>query len=368
MVKSQNSALLKNPNYIPMISLKHINKQYSTRDGVITALKDVSLDIAAGEIVGIIGKSGAGKSTLARCINLLERPSSGQVMIDNQDLMSLSPTALRKARREIGMIFQHFNLLATRTVYDNIAFPLELAGYSKQKIHEQIMPLIEMTGLIEKKNFYPAQLSGGQKQRVGIARALASKPKVLLSDEATSALDPETTAVILQLLKNIRDTLKLTIVLITHEMTAIKACCDRVAILQHGELIETNEIGEFFAHPKTAIAKNFIAASLPQYLPLALENRVIPQQQANTHAIWRLWFVGHLATQPIITQLINQFGLRINILQANVEYIKNHIMGIMLIAVDGEKNNMAAGFEHLKQIEVQAEIIGYISNDIIPFN
>ncbi len=350
-----------------MIILNEIYKKYSTPSGEITALNNINLRVSPGEIFGIIGKSGAGKSTLIRCVNLLEKPTSGQVIVAGEELTSLSPSELRNARRKIGMIFQHFNLLTSRTVYDNIALPLELCGYSRQQIKENIMPLLDLTGLMDKINHFPAQLSGGQKQRVAIARALASQPKVLLSDEATSALDPETTHKILDLLKNIRDTLKLTILLITHEMSVIKACCDRVAILQHGELIEENEVGEFFAHPKTPIAKKFIASSLTHTLPDAIRSKVLAFEQPDTHPVWRLRFIEKTATQPIVSQLINQFNLRINILQANVDYIKNHPLGIMIIAVAGDTSKIQAGMLYLQNLGVQLEVIGYVPNNIISF-
>lgn len=351
-----------------MITLQHVFKNYTTRVGEIPALDDINLHVKPGEIYGIIGKSGAGKSTLIRCINLIETPSAGKVIIDHQDLTTLSSAALRAARRHIGMIFQHFNLLTTRTVFDNVAFPLELAGCSKAEIAQTVLPLLELTGLQDKIHHYPAQLSGGQKQRVAIARALASKPKVLLSDEATSALDPETTLMILELLKNIRDSLNLTILLITHEMSVIKSCCDRVGILHHGKLIEENEIGAFFTHPKTAVAKNFIASSLPQSLPLAIEKHIVLHEAPNTSPVLRLWFLTDTATKPILSQLIKQFNLRINILQANVEYIKNHVMGIMLIAADGEKIHIESSIDYLKSIGVHIEVIGYVSNHVVPFN
>ncbi len=350
-----------------MITLEHISKNYITSQGSVTALEDISLTVKPGEIYGIIGQSGAGKSTLIRCVNLLEKPNAGKVIVNNEELTALTPSALRAARRKIGMIFQHFNLLNTRTVYKNIALPLELSGLSSKAIADTIHPLLELTGLTEKKNHYPSQLSGGQKQRVAIARALASKPRVLLSDEATSALDPETTHHILDLLKNIRDTLKLTILLITHEMSVIKACCDRVLILQQGKMIEENEVGEFFSHPKTATAKKFIVSSLQQTLPDAIAEHVLKEEQAHSHPVLRLWFFGGTATQPIIAQLLSQFNLRINILQANVEYIKKHAMGIMILAIDGEKHKLNAGIKHLQQLGVQIEVLGYVPNDIIPF-
>lgn len=347
-----------------MITLEHVYKNYTTPRGTITALHDINIDVKQGEIFGIIGKSGAGKSSLIRCVNLLEKPSSGTILVAGEELTALSPAKLRAARRKIGMIFQHFNLLSSRNVYDNIALPLELVGYTQKQIADTIMPLLELTNLTDKKTAYPAQLSGGQKQRVAIARALASKPQVLLSDEATSALDPETTGSILQLLKNIRDTLNLTILLITHEMSVIKTCCDRVAILQAGELIEENEVGEFFTHPKTEVARNFITSSVLQHLPAAIERHLLALEQPDTHPILRLWFLQGTATQPIISEISQQFNLHINILQANVEYIKNHAMGIMMIALKGEKLKIQTAIQYLKERSVQVEVMGYVPNDI----
>lgn len=350
-----------------MITLRHLSKNYTTPDGSITALSDINLTVLEGEIFGIIGKSGAGKSTLIRCVNLLERPTSGDVCVNGEDLMHLSKAGLLEARRKIGMIFQHFNLLSSRTVYDNVAFPLELVGHTSADRDDIIMPLLELTGLIDKKNHYPAQLSGGQKQRVAIARALAPKPHVLLCDEATSALDPETTTSILELLKNIRDKLNLTILLITHEMSVIKFCCDRVGILQNGELIEENEVGEFFAYPKTETAKNFIFSSLPETLPSTIQQYILATASGDTHPVLRLRFMPDTATQPIVAQLINQFGLRVNILQGNVEYVKHHAMGVIIIAIDGEKNKLQAGLQHLEKIGVDIKVIGHVPNDVIPF-
>lgn len=351
-----------------MIILNEINKIYPTPTGEVTALRNINLRVKPGEIFGIIGRSGAGKSSLIRCVNLLEKPTKGQVFVDGQELTALSPADLRIARRKIGMIFQHFNLLTSRTVYDNIALPLELYGYSHKKIADMINPLIELTGLTDKLKHYPSQLSGGQKQRVAIARALASQPKVLLSDEATSALDPETTHMILELLKNIRDKLNLTILLITHEMSVIKECCDKVAILKNGELIEENDIGEFFIHPKTTAAKKFISSSLSKnIIPNAIRDHLLSAEQTDTHPVWHLRFVEKTVTQPVISQLIKQFNLRINIVQANVEYVKQHAMGMMVLAVNGDKNSLQTAMQYLKNIGVEVEVIGHVPNDIISF-
>lgn len=349
-----------------MIILKQLNKIYTTKSGPVNALQDINLQVYPGEIYGVIGKSGAGKSTLIRTVNLLERPTSGQVIVAGSQLTDLTPSELRLERRKIGMIFQHFNLLSSRTVFDNIALPLELEGKA-DKAEDIVMPLLDFIGLTNKRNNYPSQLSGGQKQRVAIARALASNPKVLLCDEITSSLDPETTNTILQLLKNIRDAMSMTILLITHEMSVIKACCDRVGILHQGKLIEENSVGEFFTHQKTAVAKNFIASSLPQTLPPLLEQHLTQHESENTHPVLRLWFLSDSTTHPIVSQLINTYHLRVNILQANVEYIKQRALGIMILAIDGDKSKIQKGIEYLNQNNVKVEVIGHVPNDIIPF-
>lgn len=351
-----------------MIRLQHLYKNYTTHKADILALQDINLQVLQGEIFGIVGKSGAGKSTLIRCVNLLEKPSQGSVIVNNQDLLTLSPEQLRKARRKIGMIFQHFNLLNTRTVFENVTLPLEISNVDKREYKDIVLPLLELTGLSDKRNAYPSQLSGGQKQRVAIARALASKPRVLLCDEATSALDHETTHSILNLIKSIRDKLNLAILLITHEMSVIKACCDRVGILDNGSLIEDNDVGSFFAYPKTSIAKNFIYTSMSQKLPLTIEEHLVQEPRSDTHPIVRLFFLPDSATQPIISFLIREFGLSVNILQGNIEYIKNHAMGILLIAVEGDATKMKAGLHHLEKLGVKVEIIGHVPSNIISFN
>lgn len=350
-----------------MITLKTLKKEYTTPQGIFVALDQIDLQVQPGEIFGIIGESGAGKSTLIRCINLLEKPTSGQVIVDGQNLMTLTAAQLRRARHKMGMIFQHFNLLNSRTVYENVALPLEFCRFSRKQIDLAITPLLELTGLSERKSHYPAQLSGGQKQRVAIARALAYQPKILLSDEATSALDPNTTQMILQLLKNIRDTLKLTIVLITHEMSVIKSCCDQVAILDRGKIIEANEVGAFFSHPQTVLAREFVISTLPHDLPPAIGRHLRPEKNTQTHPVFRIWFQGKTTTQPVITQLIGQFHLRVNILQASVEYVKEHTIGVMIIAVDGDPERLQAAISYLQTIGIQLEVLGHVPNDIIPF-
>ena len=247
-----------------MIELKHINKSY---DGHITALSDVNLTIQDGEIFGIIGQSGAGKSTLIRCINMLEPPTSGEVIINGKDMTKLSNKELREERKHIGMIFQHFNLLSSRTVYKNVAFPLELANVPKEEQEKKIMDILDLVGLTEYKDKYPAQLSGGQKQRVGIARAIVTNPPVLLSDEATSALDPETVKSILQLLKDINRKLHITIIMITHQMEVIKQIADRVAVIEKGKIIEESSVVDLFTNPKTETSKKFIGSVISNEIP-----------------------------------------------------------------------------------------------------
>jgi D-methionine transport system ATP-binding protein len=244
-----------------MIELENVSKVFHIKKTIVEALKNVSLNVGAGEIFGVIGSSGAGKSTLIRCINLLERPSTGRVIIDNKDLCKLSPKQLTLARRDIGMIFQHFNLLSSRTVFGNVAFPLELSHTKKEEIEKRVKELLVLVGLEAKAEDYPAMLSGGQKQRVAIARTLASQPKVLLCDEATSALDPETTLSILSLLKDINRKFGITILLITHDMNVVRAICDKVAVISEGQLIEQGAVKDVFDRPKTAVTRRLIAAS-----------------------------------------------------------------------------------------------------------
>ena len=251
-----------------MIELKNVSKVFYKHKAPVNALSDVSLAVSAGEIFGVIGSSGAGKSTLIRCINLLERPTSGQVIVNGQVLSALGARQLVLARRDIGMIFQHFNLLSSRTVFSNIAFPLELSHTPKPEIDRRVRELLALVGLEDKIHDYPVSLSGGQKQRVAIARTLASSPKVLLCDEATSALDPETTLSILSLLKDINRRFRITILLITHEMNVVRAICDRVAVISEGRLIEQGLVREVFSHPQAELTRRFISAALAFGLPL----------------------------------------------------------------------------------------------------
>lgn len=348
-----------------MIKLVNITKIYNSLKSPIYVLRDINLTINRGEIFGIVGQSGAGKSTLLRCINLLEQPSLGQVWIAGQELTVLNAADLRSVRRQIGMIFQQFNLLTAKTVYENIALPLKFAQYSPTQIHTTIIPLLELTGLCNKQHDYPAQLSGGQKQRVAIARALASRPKVLLCDEATSALDPQTTQTILQLLKDINQRLGITIVLITHQVDVVKSICDRVALLDQGSCIEVADMVSFFTAPKTNLAKKFVNLSLKHELPLLLQNRLSAQKKTDSHAVLRILFQGQAAAEPLIAHVMREMGIHLNILQANIECLKETILGIMVVEVVGEQTTLPQGIDYLIDKGLHVEIIGYVNKSIV---
>ncbi|AMO57203.1 DL-methionine transporter ATP-binding subunit [Endozoicomonas montiporae] len=342
-----------------MIELKNLNKVFKAGNKEVKAVDGINLSVPEGSIYGVIGSSGAGKSTLIRCVNLLERPTSGQVMVDGQDLMQLNDRQLRDARRNIGMIFQHFNLLSSRTVFDNIALPLELAGASRQAIDEAVLPLLELTGLSDKRDSYPSQLSGGQKQRVAIARALASKPKVLLCDEATSALDPQTTASILALLKDINRQLKITVLIITHEMDVVKSICDRVAILSHGCLIEENDVEQFFLNPKTELAREFVRSAIHEKPVAEVESRFQQEKTPGANPVIRITFVGQRVVEPLITQAARKFDTDFVILQADIETVHDKVMGFLMVEVTGDEPSIEASLDFLSE-NVQVEVVGYV--------
>ena len=320
-----------------MIDLSHIEKIYDSPSGPVRAIKDISLHINRGEIYGIIGLSGAGKSTLVRCINLLERPTSGRVTVDGQDITAMSESQLRQARKSIGMIFQHFNLLSSATVYENVAFPLRLVNTPKEKIDKKVTELLELVGLADKANQYPSQLSGGQKQRVGIARALASEPKILLCDEATSALDPQTTKAILQLIRDINAKLKLTVVVITHEMQVIKDICDKVAVIDKGVIAEKGKVLDVFTNPQQPITKEFISVLLSNDLPVGFREREVHQEQfSGSILLIRITFIGESANEPVISRLIKNFDLNVGIFFGSLDDIKGVPFGRLIISLVGE--------------------------------
>lgn len=343
-----------------MIELRHITKRFAGASGSVEALRDVSLEIASGEIFGVIGRSGAGKSTLIRCINLLERPTEGSVIVAGRDLTLLKAPALRAARRDIGMIFQHFNLLSARSVFDNVALPLELRGESRAAIKAKVEPLLDLVGLADKADRYPAQLSGGQKQRVGIARALATDPKVLLCDEATSALDPETTEQILALIKAIRDRLKLTVVLITHEMAVVKEIADRVAVMEQGRVIEQGATFDVFTRPQHATTRSFVADQIGFALPPALEQRIAADPRHADAGLWRILFTGPHADAPVIAELSRNLNIDLNILHGRIDEIQGRPFGVMVVQARGNEAQLAAARSFLLSRQLHVEDLNHV--------
>lgn len=322
-----------------MIDIRDMSLTYAGPSGPVHALKNINLDIQAGEIFGIIGRSGAGKSSLVRCINLLNRPTAGQVWVHGRNLLALGEAQLREARREIGMVFQHFNLLSSRTVFDNVALPLELAGVAPAQIRARVMPLLELVGLAHLADRYPAQISGGQKQRVGIARALASKPTVLLSDEATSALDPETTRSILELLRQVNRELGVTVVLITHQMQAIKHIADRVAVMDAGAVVELGSVLQVFTQPQQPITYSLIDEIVPQELPQGVLQRVQALSQklpaGASGQLLRLSYAGASAYEPVLSHLIRELGLDLSILHGQIDEIQGETFGSLAVFAEG---------------------------------
>lgn len=348
-----------------MIRLHSVSKTYYSRKGApIEALKPVDLHVPRGQIHGVIGLSGAGKSTLIRCVNLLERPTTGSVEVDGQELTQLSREALNRARHGMGMIFQHFNLLTSRTVSANVALPLELMGMRRAEIQARIAPLLELVGLADKADQYPAQLSGGQKQRVAIARALASRPKVLLCDEATSALDPQTTGSILELLQDINRKLGLTILLITHEMEVVKSICHRVSLISDGALVEEAEVGDFFTAPRTRLGREFLNDFLELEPPRALIERLEAQPGANTHPVVRLAFSGDAVSTPLISRLARECGIDVSILQAKVESIQDRTLGLMIAELMGGADDTRKALDYLQRNDLTVEVLGHVQRDV----
>ena len=341
-----------------MIELLNVTKSFKTKNKTIQALADVFLTVEKGEIFGVIGTSGAGKSTLIRCVNLLEKPNDGKVIVDNIELTKLSDAQLTLERRKIAMIFQHFNLLSSRTVFDNIAFPLELEGKSKSEIKEKVNGLLELVGLTEKAKDYPANLSGGQKQRIAIARALANDPKVLLCDEATSALDPATTKSILKLLKSINQKLNLTILLITHEMEVIKTICDKVAVIDHGKLAEQGNVEQIFTDPQQEITKGFIQSSLNIELPLVYQNSLSSVDNGNSNPLVKFMLTGNNDQSFVISNLFEKFQVKAKVISAQLEYAGNLSFGVLLVELQGKNINEALAY--LENEYSNTEILGYV--------
>ncbi|GKS96304.1 methionine ABC transporter ATP-binding protein [Acidovorax sp. SUPP2825] len=338
-----------------MIDLRGITQIYQGSQGPVEALRGIDLHITPGEVFGIIGRSGAGKSSLVRVINLLNRPTRGEVIVAGRDLTRLNDAQLREARRDIGMVFQHFNLLSSRTVFENAALPLELAGMDKAAIRGRVDPLLELVGLSALRDRYPAQISGGQKQRVGIARALASRPKVLLSDEATSALDPETTRSILALLRQVNQELGLTVVLITHQMQVIKQVADRVAVIDAGRIVEQGPVLDVFTRPQQPITKSLIDEIVPQELPASvldhvrhLASQLRAAGQGGVGQLLRLSYAGERAYQPILSRLIREHGLDLSILHGQIDEIQGQTFGSLAVYASGDAARLATAIAQLR--------------------
>lgn len=338
-----------------MIQFKNISKHFELKGQTVTALDQINLDIPDGCIFGLIGYSGAGKSTLIRLINLLERPSEGQIIIHDKDFTALNSSQLRQERTNIGMIFQHFNLLQTKTVAENIEMPLKLLGVAKAERQKRLEELLEFIDLKHKKNAYPDELSGGQKQRVGIARALANHPKILLCDEATSALDPQTTKSVLALLKKINQEQGITIVMVTHEMDVIESICDYVAVMEQGKVIEHGSTLEIFSQPKHNTTKNFIQTVLQQQLPVNILNNL---ENKNHHSIYCLKFLGSSAQETVIQAAIKQFDISLNILFANMTEINGSVIGQMFVQLLGDTTVIQQVVAFLEQQGVEVSQAG----------
>ena len=340
-----------------MIKLEHLSKTFAGKDNV-HALRDVSLTVRKGEIYGVIGYSGAGKSTLIRCINLLERPDEGKVWVDGRELTSLRAAALNRERRKIGMIFQQFNLFATRTVLDNVAYPLRFSGMSRKAIREKAEALLQYVELSDKRDAYPSQLSGGQKQRVAIARALACDPKVLLCDEATSALDPQTTASILQLIRRLNREMGITVVMITHQMQVVKEACHRVAVMENGRVVEEGDIFSIFAHPRQEITRTFVdsTTNLNKVEGLLEEGAEITRLKPGEKLV-RLSYQRGSAAEAIVSTVSRNFGVDVNILLGSLELIEGALLGGLVVVFSGQRQGIENALDYFRKKNVGVEVI-----------
>ncbi|MGL4568918.1 MAG: methionine ABC transporter ATP-binding protein [Fusobacteriaceae bacterium] len=337
-----------------MIQLKNVVKTYEAGGKRVEALKEFSLHLKKGEITGIIGYSGAGKSTLLRCINLLEVPTSGEVVVDGLSLSTLAPKELRESRKKIGMIFQHFNLMRSRTVEKNIAYPLKNSGLSREEIEKRVDELLDLVNLRDKKKSYPSQLSGGQKQRVGIARALASRPDILLCDEATSALDPETTISILKLLKKINSELGVTVVLITHQMEVIKEICDRVVVMEDGFIREDGDVTEIFSRPQAGITKKFLSTIFNNH---KIESYLEKIELEENEKVLKLSYLGERTEEAYISRLSKEYDVEASILFGNIELIKDTPIGNLVVKIRGERERVADSIEYLRENNIYTEVL-----------
>ena len=345
-----------------MIHLDNIHLSYPSPHGPVQALRGVSLHVPAGEVFGVIGRSGAGKSSLIRSINLLTRPTQGRVQVDGQDLTALAPEQLRTARHGIGMIFQHFNLLSSRTVFDNVALPLQLVHERPALIKARVDELLDLVGLSALRDRYPAQISGGQKQRVGIARALASNPKVLLSDEATSALDPETTRSILALLRQINRDFGLTIVLITHQMQVIKQVVDQVAVIDAGGIVEQGAVIDVFTQPQHETTRSLVNEIVPQDLPESVVARIraLVSRAPHRGQLLRLAFAGGSSDQPLLSDVVRRFGVDLNIVHGQVDEIQGQPFGTLAVHIQGASDALRAAVAYLRSGGVLVQEVAHV--------
>lgn len=336
-----------------MIQFVNVSKEFVNKDDNVHALREVSLTVEKGDISGVIGFSGAGKSTLLRMVNALETPTAGQVLVQGQNLAQLSPAELRKTRKEIAMVFQQFNLLDSRTVFDNVAMPLKLNHVPKAEIAERVEELLKFVELSDKRNAYPQKLSGGQKQRVGIARALATQPSILLCDEPTSALDPKTTDSILQLLQKVNRELGVTILIITHQISVIQKICNRVAVMENGRVAEQGTVLEVFSHPKAAITKDFVSTVIDDRIPESIQKSLATDARNNT--VIRLHFLGSNSREAMVSAINKKFNVETNILFASVHELQNTVLGTLVLQLVGSSEEIAAVEAYIQKSDVDFE-------------
>ncbi|MBE7897631.1 methionine ABC transporter ATP-binding protein [Paenibacillus polymyxa] len=341
-----------------MIKFEQVSKIFSLPNRKVSALEEVSLSVGKGEIFGVIGFSGAGKSTLLRLVNLLERPSEGRIVVNDQDITQIRPKELRNLRRRIGMVFQTFNLFNSRTVYGNLAYPLKLAKLPKAQIDVRVKEMLQFVGLEDKADSYPEQLSGGQKQRVGIARALANSPDILICDEATSALDPETTEDILKLLKKVNEDYQITILLITHEMNVIRSICDRVAVMENGRVIEQGSVFDVFANPQTKTTKNFIRSVLNDQLSPKLLDKI---REHHVGRLYRLVFRDGATSEPVLSRATRKYNLDYNIVYGSINELQGALFGSLIVELIGAEDEVNKVVEELRTTVEVREVVDHES-------
>lgn len=327
-----------------MIEFQNVKKVYTSKGQNVEALKGIDFTVEKGDIFGVVGYSGAGKSTLIRLVNLLEQPSEGKIIVNGKELTSLKAKELRLEKKKIGMIFQHFNLLNSKTVFDNVAMPLVLSGTPSKQIKERVEELLAFVGLADKAKSYPDQLSGGQKQRIGIARALATNPSILLCDEATSALDPQTTSAVLQLLKEINQKYNITILLITHEMSVIREICNKVAVMEGGRVVEQDSVLHVFSNPQTEIAKNFVRTVIHDEIPQSF----IKNNAKMSPIVWKINFVGATSGKPLLSTIAKKFDVDLSVLSANISEVQDTPFGNLIIEVTGEQEEIHRAYQFIK--------------------